>query len=61
MALKFKFKTKAEIPAEHLPHYAERDGAWVLDVDGAVDAGVRLLQAVMPAPGGSGFFRVRSP
>ena len=37
MALKFKFKTKDEIPAEHLPHYAEREGAWVLDVDGAVE------------------------
>ena len=37
MALKFKFKTKDEIPAEHLPLYAERDGAWLLDVDGAVD------------------------
>ena len=37
MALKFKFKTKEEIPAEHLPLYAERDGAWLLDVDGAVE------------------------
>ena len=37
MALKFKFKTKDEIPAEHLPLYAERDGAWLLDVDGAVE------------------------
>ena len=37
MALKFKFKSKDEIPAEHLPHYAEREGAWVLDVDGAVE------------------------
>jgi hypothetical protein len=37
MALKFKFKTKEEIPAEHQPLYAERDGAWVLDVDGAVE------------------------
>ena len=37
MPLKYKFKTKDEIPAEHLPHYAERDGAWVLDVDGAVE------------------------
>ena len=37
MALKFKFKTKEEIPAEHLPLYAEREGAWVLDVDGAVE------------------------
>jgi hypothetical protein len=37
MALKFKFKSKDEVPAEHLPFYAERDGAWVLDVDGAVE------------------------
>ena len=37
MALKFKFKTKDEIPAEHLALYAEREGAWVLDVDGAVE------------------------
>lgn len=37
MPLKYKFKTKDEIPAEHLPLYAERDGAWVLDVDGAVE------------------------
>ena len=37
MALKFKFKTKDEIPAEHLPLYAERDGGWVLDAEGAVE------------------------
>src|SRR5258706_13802150 len=37
MALKFKFKSKDEIPAEHLPLYAEREGAWMLDVDGAVE------------------------
>src|SRR5258706_7809038 len=37
MVLKFKVKTKEEIPAEHLPFYAERDGGWVLDVDGAVE------------------------
>lgn len=37
MALKYKFKTKEEIPGEHQPFYAERDGAWILDVDGAVD------------------------
>lgn len=37
MPLKYKFKTKDEIPAEHLPLYAEREGAWFLDVDGAVD------------------------
>ena len=37
MALKFKYQAKAEIPAEHQPFYAERDGAWVLDADGAAD------------------------
>jgi hypothetical protein len=37
MPLKYKCKTKDEIPAEHLPLYAEREGAWVLDVDGAAD------------------------
>ena len=37
MALKFKFKSKDEVPAEHLSLYAERDGAWCLDVDGAVE------------------------
>jgi hypothetical protein len=37
MALKFKFKSKEEIPAEQQALYIERDGAWMLDVDGAVD------------------------
>jgi hypothetical protein len=37
MALKYKFKSKDEVPAEHLSLYAERDGAWVLDVEGAVE------------------------
>src|ERR1043166_6429403 len=37
MALKFKFKSKDEIPAEHLALHAERDGAWLLDVEGAVE------------------------
>jgi len=37
MALKFKTKTKDEIPADQQAFYVERDGAWVLDVDGAVD------------------------
>src|SRR5262245_56929369 len=37
MALKFKFKSKDEIPAEHLPFYLERDGAWILDADGVAD------------------------
>lgn len=39
MALKFKYQRREEIPVEHLPFYAEREGAWVLDVDGAMDAG----------------------
>jgi hypothetical protein len=37
MALKFKFKTKEEIPAESQSLYVERDGGWMLDVDGVVD------------------------
>ena len=37
MALKFKAKSKDEIPAELVNLYAERDGAWLLDVDGAVE------------------------
>ena len=37
MALKFKAKSKEEIPAELQSHYVERDGALVLDVEGAVD------------------------
>src|SRR5436309_1197591 len=37
MALKFKFKSKDEIPAELAAHYVERDGGWVLDADGAAD------------------------
>ena len=37
MALKFKFKTREEIPAELQPHYVERDGAWTLDTDGVVE------------------------
>ena len=37
MALKFKYKSKDEVPAEHLSLYVERDGAFVLDAEGAVD------------------------
>jgi len=37
LALKYKFKSKDEIPAEQQGLYVERDGSWVLDVDGAVD------------------------
>ena len=37
MALKFKVKSKDEIPAGLEAHYVERDGGWVLDADGAAD------------------------
>jgi hypothetical protein len=37
MALKFKLKSKDEVPAEHAALYVERDGAWVLDAEGAVE------------------------
>jgi hypothetical protein len=34
MPLKLTYPTKAEIPSEIQSHYAERDGAWHLDVEG---------------------------
>ena len=37
MALKFKYDSKEQVPVEHMPLYAERDGAFVLDVDGVAD------------------------
>ena len=37
MPLKFKFKTREEIPAEQQPFYVERDGAWTLDAEGVVE------------------------
>lgn len=37
MALKFKFKSREEIPAEQQPFYVERDGAWLLDAEGVVE------------------------
>ncbi len=37
MALKFKAKAKDEIPAELQSLYVERDGGFVLDVEGAVE------------------------
>jgi len=37
MAIKLKTNSKDEIPAALAGHYVERDGAWVLDVDGVVD------------------------
>ena len=37
MALKFRVKTREEIPAEKAELYVERDGAFVMDIEGAVD------------------------
>ena len=37
MALKFKYGSKEEIPAEQVSLYAEREGEWVLDCDGVAD------------------------
>ncbi len=37
MALKFKYKTKEEVPADVAALYVEREGAWLLDVDGAAE------------------------
>ena len=37
MALKFKINSKAEVPAEQAALYSERDGAFFLDVEGAVE------------------------
>jgi hypothetical protein len=37
MALKYKYTTKQEIPAQQQSFYVERDGAFVLDADGIVD------------------------
>src|SRR5512136_62056 len=34
MALKLRVNSKEEVPQEQLPFYVERDGAWVLDVEG---------------------------
>jgi hypothetical protein len=39
MALKFKYKSKDEVPAEHSALYVERDGAFFLDAEGPVDKG----------------------
>jgi len=37
MALKFKCKSKDEVPAEQAALYVEREGEWVLDVEGVVE------------------------
>src|SRR5947209_12634589 len=37
MSLKYKLKSKDEVPAEHQSLYVERDGAFVLDAEGVAD------------------------
>lgn len=37
MALKYKLTKREEIPAEHASLYVERDGAFILDAEGATD------------------------
>jgi hypothetical protein len=37
MALKCRYGSKKELPGQHAGLYAERDGAWVLDVEGVAD------------------------
>ena len=39
MSMKYKWQGKDQIPAEQQAFYVERDGGWVLDVEGAVDKG----------------------
>ena len=39
MALKFKYPSQDDVPEEHRGLYIERDGAFVLDAEGAVDKG----------------------
>src|SRR4051812_3244772 len=38
MPLKIRYATEEEIPQDQRSHYAERNGAWVLNVEGAVPA-----------------------
>ena len=37
MGLKYRIRTRDEAPEEQRGLYAEREGGWVLDVEGAVD------------------------
>ena len=37
MPLKFRVKSKDEVPAELQTHYVERDGEWVLDAEGGAE------------------------
>src|SRR5438045_1267963 len=39
MAIKFRYQSKEEVPAEHQSLYVERDGALLLDVEGVVEKG----------------------
>ena len=39
MGLKYKYKSKDEVPAEQAALYAEREGEWVLDCDGVAEKG----------------------
>src|SRR5688500_8110941 len=36
MPLKFQYPSKEQVPVEHAPLYTEREGSFVLDVEGAV-------------------------
>src|SRR5687767_1433127 len=38
MPLKYKYNSKQDVPTEHQPLYTERDGAWFLNAEGAVDS-----------------------
>jgi hypothetical protein len=37
MSLKFRYGSKEEVPAELAGHYMEQNGAWLLNVEGAVE------------------------
>ena len=37
MSLRFKYTSRNQVPAEHSALYIEREGAFVLDVEGAVE------------------------
>ena len=37
MALKYKYASKDQVPAEHQSFYVERDGAFILDAEGVVE------------------------
>ena len=39
MALKSRYATAAEIPADQKPFYVEKDGVFILDAEGVVEKG----------------------